>query len=158
MNITLIINIEFLIKRRIVFAILQYTLTRQSLGEFLKLFFFFLLIFTFCLFVPFPPLYLDQTFPKSYPNLSVWLSLAQHGSAWLSLAFVLLDFWVEFLAPTWRVSVQSLLDMFLTCLYLLSTLPPSILTLWKKAWPSWFALFFHRCVHPALIHLNPFCI
>ena len=105
--------------------------------------YFFPILFTFCLFflfVPFPPLYLDQTFPKSYPNLSVWLSLAQHGSAWLSLAFVLLDFWVEFLAPTWRVSVQSL--------YLLSTLPPLILTLWKKTWPSWFALFFHRCVHP----------
>ena len=42
---------------------------------------------------------------------SAWLSLAQLGSAWLSLAQ--LDFWVEFLAITWRVSVQSLLDMFI---------------------------------------------
>ena len=51
--------------------------------------YFFPILPTFCLFflfVPFPPLYLDQTFPKSYPNLSVWLSLAQHGSAWHSLA------------------------------------------------------------------------
>ena len=31
---------------------------------------------------------------------------------WPSLAFVLLYFWVKFLAPTWRVSVQTLLDMF----------------------------------------------
>ena len=29
----------------------------------------------------------------------------------ISLAFVLLYFWVEFLAPTLRVSVQSRLDM-----------------------------------------------
>ena len=29
----------------------------------------------------------------------------------ISLASVLLYFWVEFLAPTWRVSVQSLLNM-----------------------------------------------
>ena len=52
--------------------------------------------------VPIPPLYLDQTFPKPFPR-----------SAQTSLAFVMLYFWVEFLTPTWLVSVQSLLDMLL---------------------------------------------
>ena len=31
----------------------------------------------------FPPLYLDKTSPKIFPNLSGWFSLAQLGSAWL---------------------------------------------------------------------------
>ena len=44
------------------------------------------------------PLYLDQTFPKCFPNLSAWLFL--------------LYFSVAFLASTWRLSVQSLLKMF----------------------------------------------
>ena len=80
----------------------------QSLGEFLKYFSFFLFFLSFFLLVSFPPLYLDQTFSKTF-------ILAQFGwlsPAWLCLDFVLL-FLVEFLAPTWRVSVQSLLDMFL---------------------------------------------
>ena len=38
----------------------------------------------FCLLVLFTPFYLDQTFPKSVPNLSARLSLAWLGSAWLS--------------------------------------------------------------------------
>ena len=103
-------------------------LTRQSLGEFLILLFFFFLLSSsffpyFPLLVLLTPFNLDQTFPKSFPNLTVrlsiaqlvsaclslsqlvsaWLSLAQFGSAWLSLAqlcFALLlfyfIFWVEF--------------------------------------------------------------
>ena len=46
----------------------------------------FLLLSPFCLLVFFTPFYLGQTFPKSFLNLSAWLSLAQLGSAWLSLA------------------------------------------------------------------------
>ena len=48
-------------------------LTCQSLGEFLVLLFFFLS--AFCLLVLFTPFYLDQTFPKYFPNLSARLSL-----------------------------------------------------------------------------------
>ena len=40
----------------------------------------------FCLLVLFTPFYLDQTFPKSFPNLSARLSLAWLGLACLSLA------------------------------------------------------------------------
>merc|ERR1712020_147318 len=61
-------------------------LTRQSLGEFLFLLFFFLLLSGFCLLVLLTPFYLDQTFPKAFSNLSARLSMAQVGSGWLSLA------------------------------------------------------------------------
>ena len=66
-------------------------LTRQSLGEFLFLLFFFFFFFflsAFCLLVLLTPFYLDQTFPKSFPNLTVWLSLAQLVLAWLSFALL----------------------------------------------------------------------
>ena len=74
-------------------------LTHQSLGEFLKLLFFFFFLSSSDL-LPISPI----------SSLIHWSN--QLGSAWLSLAFVLLNFWAEFLAPTWRVSVQILLDMF----------------------------------------------
>ena len=64
-------------------------LTHQSLGESLVLLFFFLSSSSspFGLLVLFTPFYLDQTFAKSFPNLSAWLSLAH-----LCFAFVLLYF------------------------------------------------------------------
>ena len=51
---------------------------------------------------------------------SAWLCMTQLGSAWLSLAQLVsaclslaqLELWVEILAPTWRVSIQSLSDRF----------------------------------------------
>ena len=47
-------------------------LTPQSLGKFLKLLFL-LFYLTFHLLVLFTPLFLDQTFPKYFPNGSAWL-------------------------------------------------------------------------------------
>ena len=66
---------------------------------------FFLL--TFCLLVLF---YFLIPWPNLWQIFSEPLSMAQLGSAWLSLAQ--LELWVEFLAPTWRVSIQSLSDRF----------------------------------------------
>ena len=88
-------------------------LTHQSLGESLVLLFFFLSSSSssFGLLVLFTPFYLDQTFAKSFPNLSAWLSLAQLCFAFLFFCFTL--FLSGILTPTWRVLVQSLLDMFI---------------------------------------------
>ena len=51
----------------------------------------------------------------SWPELPLHILTRQSlGSAWISLDQ--LDFWVEILAPNCRVSVQSLLDMFIITL------------------------------------------
>ena len=58
-------------------------------------------------FVSLPPLACSVLVRPASSRLTLPL-----GSVWLSLAFVLLYSLVEFLAPTWRVSIQSLSDMF----------------------------------------------
>ena len=99
----------------------------QSLGEFLFLLFFFffslllLLLSAFCLLVLLTPSYLDQTFPKSFPNLSARLSLAQLSSPNLAsfspkpFGHVLSSKW-HFDTKWWGQNLITLLAFFLKIL------------------------------------------